>query len=89
MFAKVLSSVIGLLTIIASLWFIFLFMSGAVSWLTAGGDKARVQEAQKKITNGIIGLVVVIAAIFIIDLIGTIIGLDILNPVQFITNFWS
>jgi hypothetical protein len=74
-FTKFLSSTIGLITIIAIIWFVFIFFTGAISWITAGGDKAALESARKKITSGLIGLVVTVAAIFIIQLVGTLIGI--------------
>ena len=79
-FTKFISSVVGLMTIIAIIWFIFTLITGAIAMITAGSDKASLESARKKITTGLIGLVVTIAAIFLIDLIGYLIGIpDILN----------
>jgi hypothetical protein len=79
-FSQFLSSTIGLLTIVAFIWFVFVFISGAIGIISSGGDKAALESAQKRITNGLIGLVVVIAAIFIVDLIGNLLGIpNILN----------
>lgn len=79
-FTKFISSTIGLMTIIAIIWFIFVLITGAIGWIGAGGDKAAVESARKRIVNGLIGLVVIVAAIFIIDLVGKLIGIpDILN----------
>lgn len=77
--SSVLSMAIGVMTVIAIIWFIFVFFTGAMSIIGAGGDKQALETAKKKITTGIIGLVVVIAAVFIIDLIGTIFGIHFLN----------
>jgi len=88
-FQNVLSNIIGIMTIIAGLWFIFQFIIGAFSYLTSGGDKAKTEEARQKITTALIGLVIVIAAIFIIDLIGKLLGLEILRPGEFIIDMWS
>ena len=85
LFNVFLSTIIGLMTIIAAIWFTFLLITGAISIITSGGDKTKVAEARGKITTAIIGLVVVIAAIFIIQLIGTLLGFNlILNPGEFI-----
>lgn len=73
-FSNFISSAVGLMTIIAIIWFIFVFFIGAIGIITAGSDKAALEGARKKIMTGIIGLVVTIAAIFIIDLISTILG---------------
>jgi hypothetical protein len=82
-FSNFISSVIGILTIIAFIWFIFLFITGAISYMSAGGDKTAIESARKRIVNGLVGLVIVIAAIFIIRLVGYLIGIpDILNFVS-------
>jgi len=79
-FTKFLSTTIGLMTIIAIIWFIFVLITGAIGWISAGSDKAAVETARKKIANGLIGLVVVIGALFIIDLVGYLLGINnILN----------
>lgn len=86
MLGDVLSTVIGVLTVVAGLWFIIQFFIGAFSLITAGGDKTATENAQKRLTNSVIGLVIVIAAIFLIDLIGNILGIDILDPVTFLIS---
>jgi hypothetical protein len=35
---------------------------GGITWITAGGDKGKLEEARSKITNGIIGLAIVASA---------------------------
>ncbi len=80
-FNQFFSGFIGLLTIIAFLWFVINFFLGAFEIITAGGDKGKLENARRRLMTGIIGIVVVIAAIFIVQLIGSIIGIpDILKP---------
>ena len=86
LFNNIISSVIGLITIIAGIWFIFLLISGAIGIMSAGGDKTSLEGARRRITTGIIGLIVVVAGIFLVDLIGGLLGLDILQPAQQIIN---
>jgi len=79
-FSKFISTTIGLMTIIAIIWFTFVLITGAIGMMGAGGDKQQMESARKRITSGLIGLVVVIAAIFILDLVGTLFGIpNILN----------
>lgn len=87
LFTKFISAAIGLMTIIAVIWFIFVLITGAIGMISAGGDKAQVENARKRIGNGLIGLVVVIVAIFLVDLIGNLLGIkNILNlPAMFET----
>lgn len=74
---KLVSSIGGLLFIFAFfLTFLYLLMGG-VSWLTSGGDKSKLENARDKITNALIGLVVVAAAYAVFALVGQFFGLDI------------
>lgn len=86
---KVVSIAIGFITLAAFLYFMFQFFTAGLSWVTAGGDQKKIESAGNKITNGIIGMVIVISAIFVIDLLGKVLGIDILNPFEFITKIWS
>jgi len=80
LFNKVISNAIGVMTIIAGLWFIFNFIIGAYGYLSAGGNEDGVKKATAKIGQSLTGLVIVIAAYAIISIIGAVLGFDILNP---------
>lgn len=80
LFRNLISTVIGLMTLIAIIWFIFLLVSGAISYMSSGGDKNAVESAKKRISNALIGLVIVVISIFIIKLLGYLLGFqDILD----------
>lgn len=87
LFNRVLSSAIGLITIIAFIYFMFALITGAIGIITAGGDKVKLEDSRRRLTTGIIGVVVVVAAIFIVDLIATLLGIpDFLDPGGLIAN---
>ncbi len=86
---NLVSSVIGLMTISATIWFMFQFIVGGINWLASGGDKTKLQEARDRITNAFVGLVIVMAAWGIIAILGAFFGgFDILitNPKKIIEN---
>ena len=83
-FTDIISNIIGIMTIIAGIWFIFQFIIGAYGYMTAGGDQKRVSDSASKITNALIGLVIIVAAYAIISLLGSLLGFDILNPILLI-----
>ncbi len=88
-FSNFISTAIGLMTIIAFIWFVFVIFTGAIGIISSGGDKNALESAKKKITTGVVGVVVVITAIFVMDLIGTVFGirfLDIFNLFYRITG---
>ncbi len=75
------SSIIGFLTIVAAIWFLIQFLLGGFAWISASGDKAKLTEAQQKLTNAFIGLVVVVSGWAILALAGQFFGWgDILAP---------
>lgn len=76
---SVLTMVVGILTVVASIWFLFKLITGGIAILSSGGDKGKLANARSDITMGIVGLLVVILATIFIDFIGSLFGLDILN----------
>lgn len=79
-FGTILSSVVTVLTVVGGLAFVIFFTLGGLKWLTAGGDKAKVSEAQTQMTQGVIGLVAMVAALFVTGIVGGVLGIDFLNP---------
>jgi hypothetical protein len=86
-FTTVISTVVGVMTVVGIIWFVIQFFIGALGIIFSGGDKAKLAEAKTKLSTSLIGLVVVIAAIFIIELVGTVLGIEgILNINNFINQ---
>lgn len=84
---QVISTVIGVMTVVGFIWFTFLLFTGAIQYIFSGGDKSAVEGAMAKIRTALIGLVVLISAIFFIQLIGRILGIpDVLNIGNLFTN---
>lgn len=79
LFPNVISTIIGVLTASAIIWFIFQFIIGAYGWLAAGGDQKAVETARTRIMNAVIGLVLVVSALVLITVIGSLLGIDVLN----------
>ncbi len=83
-FATLISSSLGLITLIGIIWFVFTFISGALAIITSGGDKNSMEQAKKKLTSGVIGLVVMLLSILIINFIGSIFGIGNLLNFQYL-----
>lgn len=75
----IISNVIGLMTILAGIWFFYQIIISALAWISSGGDKQNLQTAQKRMTNAVIGLFIVVASYAIIGVVGKFLGLDIYN----------
>ncbi|HOX96396.1 MAG TPA: hypothetical protein PLI45_03360 [Candidatus Woesebacteria bacterium] len=66
---------------VGGLAFIIFLIWGGVEWLTAGGNKDRVQTAQSMISNAFIGLAVLIGSYAIALFIQNALKINIMAPV--------
>jgi ABC-type Mn2+/Zn2+ transport system permease subunit len=83
----------ALATIIANLWkaaviagaiaFILYFLWGAFRWMTAESDKAKLESGREKITNALVGLILLVASVAIIQLLGTLLNIKFLKNLKF------
>lgn len=62
---RAIISVGGLAVLIYFLW-------GALDWITAGGDQSKIGKARDKITQSIIGLILLVGSFFIIGFISRV-----------------
>jgi hypothetical protein len=82
------SSIIGLLTIIAAIWFLFQILFAGYQWISAGGDPKQLQSARDRIVHAFIGIVIVIAAWSMLALVGQFMGFNsLIDPNQVINLF--
>jgi hypothetical protein len=73
---KIVGAVIGGILLAGFLLSFFYIVTGGISWITSGGDKNQLENARNKITNAVIGLIVVAAVWAIMTLVGKFIGID-------------
>ena len=60
--------------IISGLLAFFVIILAGFNYITAAGDKNKVEQAQHMLTYGIVGLVVVVTSFLITRIIGAVIG---------------
>lgn len=87
LFNNTISIIIGLLTIIAGIWFLFQVITAGFQWLSSSGDKTSIENARNKLTHSVVGLVIVVMAFAIISIIGNLLGIEFLKPVEVLQNF--
>lgn len=79
-FTNAFSVGLSILTISGGIWFIIQIGAGAFQWIASAGEKDALSKAQKRISNAIFGLFVIIFAYALISIVGQIFGFDILSP---------
>lgn len=68
----------GIMMIAAILVFLYLIW-GAIEWITSGGEKGKLEEARNKITNAILGIIVLAASTAIFVLVQNFLGICVLD----------
>lgn len=72
---KVISSVIGFFSIVGVLWFAIQIILAGFKYISSEGDKGKIEEARKSITNGILGITITLIAIFLVSLVANLLGI--------------
>ena len=77
---NILSQVIGFLTAVGVIYFTIQIILAGYSFLSSQGDKTKLEESRKKITNSILGLTIIVVAIGLSTLLANLLGIkDIFN----------
>lgn len=76
---QIITTALNLLLIASALGGFFYLLLGAVQWITAGGDKESVEKARKKITQALVGLIIVFSIYATGSLVNTVFNVDIFH----------
>lgn len=85
MFEKLASNLIGIITIIAVIFFIIQIIFAGYGFLSAQGDEKKMETNRAKLTNGVLGFVIVVVAVGLGTLAAKVLGLD--NPLDIESMF--
>jgi len=76
-FPTVVQNIVTILFIVSVLVALFFLIWGGIKWIMSGGDKAKIESARNTIIGGIIGLILVFLAFFVIQVIAGLFGITI------------
>lgn len=79
-----ISSIIGILTIVAVIFFIIQIIFAGYAFISAQGDPKKIEAARKRLTDGILGITIVVVALGVGAFIATLLG--IANPLDLQKN---
>lgn len=80
---RILENVIGIILVIGVVVSLIFMVVGAIQWMTAGSDKAKLESARGKVVSAVIGLIVLFAVFAIMRLIGAFFGIEALENLLF------
>lgn len=72
------SSIVGVMTIFASIWFLFQILYAGYEWISGGGDTKKIAGARDRITHAFMGLVIVVGAWSLLAIAGQFFGYNTL-----------
>ncbi len=67
------------LIVVGGLAVLFNFVNGAIEWITAGGQQDKVGHGRQKMTNSIVGMVILAGSFILINYISDLFGLNLLK----------
>jgi hypothetical protein len=69
-FGTFFGALIGIMLTLAAIWAFMNLLQGGLEWISSSGDKSKLENAQHRITNAIIGLAITFSvwAVYIIIL---------------------
>lgn len=77
---NLISQIIGVLTIVGAIFFIFQIIFAGYAMISSQGDPKKIEVARSRLTNGILGLTIVVVALGVGAFIATLLGIrDPLN----------
>lgn len=79
-FANIIVTVWRTAITLGGLALLVMLILGGFEWITAGGDKGKIESARERITQSIIGLLVLLGTVAISIFIGSAFKIDLLRP---------
>ncbi len=78
-FAEWLARIFGAILGVSALLVLIYLAWGAISWITSGGDSSKVEKARDRMTQAVIGIIVLAASTAIFMLVQNALGIEALN----------
>ena len=83
-----ISGAINIALTLTIIVFFFIFLVGGYRWITSSGDDKKLTLARSQITNGLIGLLIILSSWVIMGILGSVFDINILKLTipSFISN---
>lgn len=79
----IFNNLLSLAFFVAGVAMFFNLVIGGIAWITAGGDPKAMDSARRRITNAVIGLIIVVAAYAIALILQQVFGINIVSGFSF------
>ncbi len=72
-----ISGLLGAIMVIAAILVFLNLVWGSIEWITSGGDKAKVEKARDKMTQSMIGIIVLASILALFSVVQTFLGIEV------------
>lgn len=76
---NLVAHILNIMMTVAALAVFIYFLWGAIGWVTAGGDKGKLEEARNRITTSIIGIIVLASIVAVFKVLQLVLGIEVLT----------
>lgn len=84
---KIISQVLGILTIVAVIFFAVQVIIAGYNFISAQGDEKKYEAARQSLTNGVLGLTIIVVAVGLGSLLASLAGIpNVLDLNAMLTN---
>ncbi|GAG00420.1 unnamed protein product [marine sediment metagenome] len=77
--ANIISSLLSVALVVGAIALLLFLVWGALEWITAGGDSGKIEKARTRITQSIVGILVLSSVIAIFMIVQNILGVSLIN----------
>ena len=81
--ADILSASMQLIFVFGGIGLLLMLLAGGFTLLTSAGDPKKLQQGQQRITNAILGLIIIFIAFWLVQALGLIFGIDAITETIF------
>lgn len=81
-FGALIEQILTIVVTIAAIIILIMFLWGGLEWITAGGDKAKIEKARNRIMQSIIGMIVLASVVALFMTLQTVLGFDIFELIK-------
>ncbi len=78
-FSILLGNLMSAAMVVAVILVLAFLLWGGIEWITSGGDKGKMESARNKISNAIVGIIILAAVTALFTLVQQFLGIDLLT----------
>ncbi len=78
-FGNLVAGIMNVVMALSLLLVLLYLVWGAIEWITAGGEKGKIETARNKITNAMIGIIILSGILAIFKFVQYLLGVEIIT----------